>query len=79
MKKLFGAKVQKMIGLDIGTRFIKAVIIEKSGEQYNLLAYACEPILGDAFAEREIKDFEAVSHALKKVKLALKSNTSLLP
>lgn len=73
LKKLFGAKVQKMIGLDIGTRFIKAVVIEKSGEQYNLQAYACEPILGNAFAEREIKDFEAVSHALKKVKLALKS------
>jgi type IV pilus assembly protein PilM len=62
-----------MIGLDIGTRFIKAVVIEKSGEQYILQAYACEPILGNAFAEREVKDFEAVSHALKKVKFALKS------
>jgi type IV pilus assembly protein PilM len=70
---LFGTNIQKMIGLDIGTRFIKAVVIEKSGEQYNLQAYACEPILGNAFLEREIKDFEAVSHALKKVKLALKS------
>lgn len=73
MKNLFGPKVQKVIGLDIGTRFIKAVVLEKSGEQYNLQAYACEPILGNAFAEREIKDFEAVSHALKKVKLALKT------
>ena len=78
MKNLFGPKVQKMIGLDIGTRFIKAVILEKSGEQYNLQAYACEPILGNAFAEREIKDFEAVSHALKKVKLALKSKNKLV-
>ena len=78
MKKLFGPKVQKMIGLDIGTRFIKAVVLEKSGAQYNLQAYACEPILGNAFAEREIKDFEAVSHALKKVKLALKSKSKLV-
>ena len=62
-----------MIGLDIGTRFIKAVVLEKSGEQYTLQALACEPITGNAFAERDIKDFEAVSHALKKVKLALKS------
>ena len=67
-----------MIGLDIGTRFIKAVVLEKSGEQYNLQAYACEPIQGNAFAEREIKDFEAVSHALKKVKLALKSKNKLV-
>jgi type IV pilus assembly protein PilM len=62
-----------MIGLDIGTRFIKAVVLEKSANQYSLQAYACEPIMGNAFAEREIKDFEAVSHALKKVKLALKN------
>ncbi|WP_339723157.1 type IV pilus assembly protein PilM [uncultured Paraglaciecola sp.] len=78
MKKLFGPKVQKMIGLDIGTRFIKAVVLEKSGEQYSLQAYACEPIQGNAFAEREIKDFEAVSHALKKVKLALKNKSKLV-
>ena len=62
-----------MIGLDIGTRFIKAVVLDKSGDQYSIQAYACEPILGNAFAERDIKDFEAVSHALKKVKLSLKS------
>ena len=78
MKKLFGPKVHKMIGLDIGTRFIKAVVLEKSGEQYNLQAYACEPIQGDAFVEREIKDFEAVSHAIKKIKLALKSKNKLV-
>jgi type IV pilus assembly protein PilM len=78
LKKLFGPKVQQMIGLDIGTRFVKAVILEKTGNQYNLLAYACEPIMGDAFAEREIKDFEAVSHALKKVKLALKNKNKLV-
>jgi type IV pilus assembly protein PilM len=78
LKKLFGPKVQKMIGLDIGTRFIKAVVLEKSGEQYSLQGYACEPIQGNAFTEREIKDFEAVSHALKKVKLALKSKNKLV-
>jgi type IV pilus assembly protein PilM len=78
LKKLFGPKAQKMIGLDIGTRFIKAVVLEKSGVKYNLQAYACEPIQGDAFAEREIKDFEAVSHALKKVKLALKIKSKLV-
>jgi type IV pilus assembly protein PilM len=75
---LFGANLQKMIGLDIGTRFIKAVVLEKSGEQYSLQAYACEPILGNAFAERDIKDFEAVSHALKKVKLTLKSKNKFV-
>lgn len=78
MKRLFAPKSQKMIGLDIGTRFIKAVLLEKSAAQYTLQAYACEPILGNAFAERDIKDFDAVSHALKKVKLALKINSKLV-
>ncbi|MEI8649388.1 pilus assembly protein PilM [Paraglaciecola sp. Hal342] len=37
------------------------------------MAIACEPINGNAFAEREVKDYEALSQALKKVKLSLKS------
>lgn len=75
---LFSPKAQQMIGLDIGTRFVKAVVLEKSADKFTLQAYACEPIAGDAFAEREIKDFEAVSHALKKVKLALKNKSKLV-
>lgn len=75
---LFSPKTQQMIGLDIGTRFVKAVVLEKSADNFTLQAYACEPIVGNAFAEREIKDFEAVSHALKKVKLALKSKSKLV-
>lgn len=75
---LFSPKAQQMIGLDIGTRFVKAVVLEKSADKFTLQAYACEPITGNAFAEREIKDFEAVSHALKKVKLALKSKSKLV-
>lgn len=75
---LFSPKAQQMIGLDIGTRFVKAVVLEKSADNYTLQAFACEPISGNAFAERDIKDFEAVSHALKKVKLALKSKSKLV-
>jgi type IV pilus assembly protein PilM len=73
-KKLLAKQPQQMIGLDIGTRYVKALLLELHQEQYTVLATACEPINGNAFAEREIKDFEAVSNALKKVKLALKSN-----
>lgn len=78
MKSLFGPKAQQMIGLDIGTRFVKAVVLEKSSDKYVLQAFACEPINGNAFAEREIKDFEAVSYALKKIKLSLKSKSKLV-
>ena len=72
-KELFRKKVPQMIGLDIGTRFIKAVVLEKDGDQYKVQNFACEAISGDAFADREIKDFDAVSNALRKVKMSLKT------
>ncbi|MDU0352787.1 type IV pilus assembly protein PilM [Paraglaciecola aquimarina] len=75
---LFSPKPQQIIGLDIGTRFIKAVSLEKAKEHITLSGFACEPISSHAFNEREIKDFEAVSHALKKVKSSLGSNNNLV-
>lgn len=78
MTTLFSKKTQQLIGLDIGSRFVKAVLLEKANQQYVLQAYACEPIIGNAFAEREIKDFEAVSQALKKVKAALKTKNKFV-
>ena len=73
-KELFRKKVPQMIGLDIGTRFIKAVVLEKDGDQFKVQNFACEAdYAGNAFADREIKDFDAVSNALRKVKMSLKS------
>ncbi len=78
LKQLFQKKAPQMIGLDIGTRFVKAVLLEKDGDQIKVQGYACEAIAGNAFAEREIKDFDAVSNAIKKVKLALKTKNKLV-
>lgn len=75
LKQLFQKKVPQIIGLDIGTRYVKAVLLEKDAAQIKVLAFACEQINGNAFAEREIKDFDAVSNALRKVKLALKTKS----
>ena len=75
MKSLFSKKAQTIIGLDIGTKYIKAVSLDITSSSTKVLSYACEPIIGNAFAEREIKDFDAVSKTLKKVKLALKDRS----
>ena len=75
MKSLFKKKKPALIGLDIGTRQIKAVLFEQADSGIVLQGYACELINKPAFAEREIKDFEAVSQTLKKVKAALKTKT----
>ncbi|MDM7861620.1 type IV pilus assembly protein PilM [Alteromonas sp. ASW11-36] len=72
MKSMLSKSVQPILGLDIGTRFIKAVMLERAGNSFTVTAMACEPISGNAFKEREIEDFDAISNALKKVKLGLK-------
>ena len=71
--KLLAKKAQHLIGLDIGTRCVKAILLEQTKQSTTVLAIACEPINGNAFAEREVKDYEALSQALKKVKLSLKT------
>lgn len=73
MKSLFKKKAKTVIGLDIGTKFVKAISLNVSGKQCKVQAFACEPISGNAFADREIKDFDAISKALKKVQLSMKS------
>ena len=75
MKSLFQKKAKTIIGLDIGTKFVKACSLDVSGTQCKVLAFACEPIVGLAFSEREIKDFDAISKALKKVQMGIKSKS----
>ncbi|MDT0595526.1 type IV pilus assembly protein PilM [Glaciecola petra] len=75
MKSLFSKKAKTIIGLDIGTKYIKAVSLDVKGGATEVVGIACEPILGNAFTERELKDFDAVSIALKKVKNSLKVNS----
>jgi type IV pilus assembly protein PilM len=73
MNSLFKKKAKSIIGLDIGTRYIKAICLDKTEDSVKVTGFACESITGNAFNEREIKDFDAVSRALKKVKLSLKN------
>ena len=49
MKSLFKKKLPPIVGLDIGTRQIKAVLIERNAKGFVLQAFACEPISKRAF------------------------------
>ena len=77
MKSLFKKKLPPIVGLDIGTRQIKAVWLEQSKDGFVLQGYACEPINKIAFSERDIKDYESVSIALKKIRKSLKTKLKL--
>ncbi|XOV79696.1 MAG: type IV pilus assembly protein PilM [Aestuariibacter sp.] len=73
MKNLFSKKQLQMIGIDIGSRYIKAIALTKKGNSVSIDALACESIRGDAFQERDIQELELVSQALKKVSSRLKT------
>ena len=65
---------KQILGVDIGSRFVKAVLLSQKGKRFCIDAIASEAIYGEAFQEREIKDFDAVSHAIKKLRKSLQVN-----
>ena len=73
MKSLFAKKSSNVLGIDIGSKYVKAVELSAIQGVLQVVSYAYEPIIGQAINDREIKDFDAVSRALKKVSMAMKS------
>lgn len=72
---MFSKKQLQMVGIDIGSRYIKAVALTQKGNTVVVDAVACEAIRGDAFQERDIREHELVSQALKKVSARLRIKT----
>ena len=60
---LFGRK-RSVIGLDIGSGFVKVVEVDHSGDQPEVVQVAMRPLLPDAIVEGEIMDYGLVSDAV---------------
>ena len=60
---LFGRN-KSVIGLDIGSGFIKVVEVDHSGDQPEVVRVAMRPLLPDAIVEGEIMDYGLVSDAV---------------
>ncbi|MEM0910094.1 MAG: type IV pilus assembly protein PilM [Pseudomonadota bacterium] len=75
MKSLFRKKASTVVGLDIGTKFVKGVCLDMTNPTIELIGFAAEPIVGVAFNERDVQDYDAVGKAIKKVTNALKSKS----
>ena len=60
---LFGRK-RTVIGLDIGSGFVKVVEVDHSGDQPEVVRVAMRPLLPDAIVEGEIMDYGLVSDAV---------------
>ncbi|MDX3775617.1 type IV pilus assembly protein PilM [Chromatiaceae bacterium AAb-1] len=57
-----------MVGIDIGSHTIKAVLLGKTHNQYKLEAFAIEPVAHGAVVAHDIRDRDAVAGALGRIR-----------
>lgn len=60
-----------MVGIDLGSHEVKAVLLSKTADGYKIVSHTAVPIKKGAINDHEIKDSDAVLEALRKVKRAL--------
>jgi len=60
-----------MVGIDIGSHCIKAVLLQKTDAGLRLEALAIEPMPKGAISERSIQDIEAIGNVITKLKKKL--------
>jgi len=68
IKSLFSKKAPMMVGIDIGSHSVKAVLLSLNSGYYRVEAFAIEPMAKGAMSDREIQDIEAVSAVLTKIR-----------
>lgn len=72
LSQLFNKPSSMMVGIDIGSHTIKAVLLNKTEDGgYRLEALAVEPMPKGAISERSIQDIEAVGNIIIKLKRRL--------
>ena len=68
LDKLWKKKATMMVGIDIGSHAVKAVLLSQGGKGYVLEDYAIEPMVRGAVVDREIQDIEAVGRVIEKIR-----------
>ncbi len=68
LDNLWKKKIPMMVGIDIGSHSVKAVLLSQCTEGFILEDYAIEPMLRGAVIDREIQDIEAVGSVIEKIR-----------
>ncbi len=64
---MFGSKGKRLVGLDIGTSSVKAVVLKKSAKGYSLESLGIEPLPPEVIVDRSILDAAVVVDAITKL------------
>jgi len=68
LDNLWKKKIPMMVGIDIGSHAVKAVLLSQGAEGYILEDYAIEPMSRGAVIDREIQDIEAVGNVIERIR-----------
>ena len=64
--KLFGNKKAPVIGLDIGSSYVRALQLSESGGGYRIEHFAMEPLREGVVVDKTVQDIEAISNAIER-------------
>lgn len=71
LSKFWKRQAPQMVGIDIGSHEVKAVLLSKIADGYKILNYATVPVKKGAVVDHDIRDSEAVLEALRQLKRSL--------
>ncbi len=74
LSSLWKKKASLMVGIDIGSHAIKAVLLNQGSNGYVLEALAVEPMPRGAVIDREIQDIDAVGLVVAKIRKKISSS-----
>jgi type IV pilus assembly protein PilM len=75
LSNLWKRQAPQMVGIDIGSHEIKAILLSKTADGYKIISHAAVPLKKGAVNDHEIRDVDAVVESLKQVRRALPKGT----
>jgi len=76
LSSLWKKKVSLIVGIDIGSHSVKAVLLNQGADGYILEALVEEPMPRGAVIDREIQDIEAVGNVINKIRKKITSSVT---
>ena len=76
LSTLWKKKTSMIVGIDIGSHSIKAVLLGQGNDGYILEAYVIEPMPRGSVIDREIQDIEAVASVIAKMRKKISSSVT---
>ncbi|KAA9131270.1 pilus assembly protein PilM [Marinihelvus fidelis] len=64
--KLFGNKKAPVIGLDIGSSFVRALQLSETGGGFRVEHFGMEPLREGVVVDKSVQDIEAISNAIER-------------